>query len=607
MYFRLETFFYTLFLVKISGGSNKSCSENELFNVKIANCSGLALNHLPQVSNDVYVLDLSENEISYLDSTSLKNHSDLKNVNLSRNKLTKIELPDLPNLKNLDLSFNEINTVEDVSIQNSTIEKLNLNGNIIKTLKNSILEQNQKLKELYLTDNRISVVSFLSSESIQELYLSNNHLHYVKRESLINLVNLKKLIITNNKRFYTLNRDGFLILEELKILDASHCYLSKLYVNGFPKLEILNLSYNNISKIGNDSFKFNVNLSSIDLSFNSLNIIEKDSFLKNEKLEFLNLKGNKIVDVSWAFNLRNVKNLNLSNNGVTDILNLNLSKVQILDFSNNKIDELMTDFDVVLPDITELNVKSNRIKEITKLKSSTLTVLNLGNCKIINVDENAFTEVNALRKLKLSDNKIKNVDFVKHLLHLEELNLDENAWECKCKDKDQIELFENENVTILGDVVCVPDGLTWMKFCEKEEKAEMEKIQKLNSFVGGGGGGGDVVKKSSAETGWIAGGLTIVLLVVVVSSWVFYKKRNRNKVLRKFRKKDRKPTVDLLEATPPKPQTYHYSYVHPPSEQVEPRRTYRESIEPKFVDLQEAEEIQNPSSHIYSRIDNDEN
>lgn len=472
-------------------------------------------------------MDLSRNELTAVNSTNLING--IETIILAHNKLTKIDWPDLPHIKFLDASHNEINYLEDVFIGNSTIEKLNLSNNYIKSLKNSIFEQNRKLKELYLSDNQISFVSNLSSESILELYLSNNHLHYIKRESLIKLSNLKKLVLTNNKRFYTLSRDNFLILDELRILNASHCALSKLVVNGFPKLEILNLSYNLVSKILNESFKFNANLFIIDLSFNQINFIEYDSFLKNKKLEILNLRGNQIIDVDWTIHLGNVKNLNLSQNGVKNILNLNLPKVEFLDLSNNRIEVLMTDFDGALPEILEFNLKSNRIKEITKLNSSTLQILNLGSCKIINVDENTFSEVKALRKLKLSDNKIKNVNFAKHLLHLQELNLDENAWECKCKDSDQIELFENGNVTILEDVVCEPDGLTWTKFCEREEKAEMEKMQNLNNFEIG------YVEKSSAggEVPWIAGGLSVLLILVVVAGWVFYKKKAQTKILRK--------------------------------------------------------------------------
>lgn len=474
------------------------------------------------------ILDLSWNELNSINSTKLENLK-VQNLNLSHNKIQEIKLYNLVDLKVLDASHNEINNAEDVSIKNSTIEEINLSGNHIKSLKNLIFEQNRKLKVLDLSHNEISVISNLSSESIQILYLNNNHLHYIKRQSLIELVNLKKLILTDNKRLYTLNRSNkFLILEELKILDASHCGLTKLDVNGFPKLEILYLSYNNISKIASDSFKFSVLLVTIDLSFNSIDYFETDSFLKNENLKFLNLRGNKIIDLAWTVHLQTVGLLNLSHNCVTNILNLNLTKVKILDLSNNKIEKLMTDFDVALPNIVDFNLKSNRIKEIIQLKSRTLQILNLASCKIINVDENAFREVDTLEKLTLSDNKVKNLKFVKHLLHLKELNLDENAWECRCKDRDQTELFENENITLLDDVVCVPDGLTWLEFCEREEKAEIKKIQELNSLTLGDG-----VQKSSVEPGWVAGGVSILLIIITVSGWMFYRKRSRDKRLTK--------------------------------------------------------------------------
>lgn len=460
----------------------------------------------------------------------LENLTSVHTVILSENNITKIEIPSMPNLKLLDLSSNNFSNVEDISFKDSQIEELRLDFNHVKNLKNTLFEQNPRLKVLRISTNPITVISVLTSKTIEELYLNDIPLTYIKQESLVGLSRLKKLSLVNNKWFYTLNRNGPLILEQLIVLNASNCHITIVDVTRFPKLEILNLSHNDIFKIDEETFKNNSKLYNIDLSNNLINSIEPDSFAATGKLAYLNLAENKIKNLNWTPNLNNIINLNISHNEITDIFNLKLIKVRVLDLSNNKIDTMLHDLNSSLPKITHLNLKRNKIKNINPIKSSSIEELNLSSCKIVHVDEEAFKGLNSLKRLNLSDNKIKRINFAKHLLDLEELNLKENVWDCDCMEKDQIELFGNKNISLLDDVVCEPHGLTWEEFCRRKEEEEKEKkklllLQKITVR--------ESTKKGSVDTGWLAGGLVALILILIVSGVIIYRKRKNRRHLRK--------------------------------------------------------------------------
>ncbi|XP_023311481.1 chaoptin-like [Anoplophora glabripennis] len=155
---------------------------------------------------------------------------------------------------------------------------------------------------------------------------------------------------------------------------------------GDSAIKILDLSYNKISTLLKSSFSSQ--LLDIRISWNRLSYIESECF--NSDLQFLNLEYNSLyyINRNHFSNLRSLRELYLGNNRLTDVdlTDNNLSKLEKLDLSYNRIKNLHRLTFSSLSNLKYLNVTSNQIKWI-----SSITVQILTNLKILDISLNYFT------------------------------------------------------------------------------------------------------------------------------------------------------------------------------------------------------------------------
>jgi len=241
----------------------------------------------------------------------------LKKIDLSSNCLKSFPNFKSTNLEVLDLSCNELKKCPNLTKFPNLIE-FNASCNNIESLYNNVIEL-PNMKILNLKANYIKSVPKFSCCNFDELNLSSNDLTDIPE--FINNSTVVKLDLANNKidkvKYRFLNFiTGELILSTNGIKSISNCDLTNI-----TKLD---LSYNNISKFhDNDGIHF-------------------------KKLKELNLQNNKMNDLLIC----KIKNLDVLNISYNDLISFNIDKIEkigLLNIEWNQFDDI-PDLDLELKD-----------------------------------------------------------------------------------------------------------------------------------------------------------------------------------------------------------------------------------------------------------------
>ena len=264
----------------------------------------------------VQTLILKNKNITNMKTDIDCNLSELENLELSRNKIKKIEnLKKAENLKKLILNENEIEILESKEIPNK-IKELFLNENLLKkiTLKNF-----ENIKILSLSKNKITKIDFYNLKNLKFLDLSKNEIQFIDKQNLNNLKNLKEINLSYNK------------IEYLNFFDIH------------DKLQILNISNNKIKKINKKIILENLKI--LDLNNNQIKNIKNFDF-SFPNLEILNLRNNlieELIDIYSIDKMYKLREIYVKNNflfyeGISEfILRLNLNLSIIDNFKKDKI------------------------------------------------------------------------------------------------------------------------------------------------------------------------------------------------------------------------------------------------------------------------------
>ena len=234
-------------------------------------------------------------------------------------------------------------------------------------------------------------------------------------------------------------------------------------IENLKKLEILNLSNNEIEKVEN--IKGLNNLKSIDklkgLDFSYNKIISTEGIEELYNLENLYLRNNHIEEIGNLKKLYNLKVLDLSHNKITSMNGIeNLYKLKVLYLMNNKIYKLCNLNDLL--QLEYLILDKNKISDISKIPVK-IKYIDLGRQEI------------DLKDYKNTENKYSlNTSFIK-LRGGEDLDIDyilENGkydnhtktiiWENLSTDKLQFEFnnIEDDWMNFSGIVnICLVDKI----------------------------------------------------------------------------------------------------------------------------------------------------
>ena len=230
-------------------------------------------------------------------------------------------------LRDLDLSFNNINSINFIKkLNTSTIEIIKLGNNSIQDLGPLENIEFKKIIELDFKNNKVTDVSPLLSmkaETLKLLRIEENNLDH-------SLASFKKVIkkytkkvnymtmtyeVFNNK--YKTNLSDKEKIIELSDLENGEDILKDLYFildknNGIKKLQIKKSGLDDLFYLEKIPFP---KLKVLDLSYNNITSIQVFYKIKLENLKNLYLQNNKIQDISPLYSFQaNLESLKLQNN-----------------------------------------------------------------------------------------------------------------------------------------------------------------------------------------------------------------------------------------------------------------------------------------------------
>lgn len=365
----------------------------------------LNFNHIQTLQDDSFLgypslktLSFACNSLEKLESNTFQNSKLLESLNLANNKLyigyaeTSYALKKLPGLKALDLSENELHDeFVTILLQNLTsIEYLNLSGNLLQRLDETSFSDLHQLKELDLQRNIMFELdgAFNSNPKLQRLNLAFNYLPCLTDFHMTQLVVLN---VSHNFIEWFISND----LNEtfqLETLDLSNNKLLFFpFLPSHSKLRNLHLSHNSI--------RFYDHLTDNGTSLNSTTTVEFYN-LKNHmrnvtaqlwddglhgdisSLEILDLRGNQVeyFPVGFIQKMPTLSRLQMCTNCLET---LNLTSEQFsgslyeLDISNNRLNQIVSDKGTLttLGNLTYFNLSLNFLERLPSRLFSSLPSL----------------------------------------------------------------------------------------------------------------------------------------------------------------------------------------------------------------------------------------
>lgn len=382
-------------------------------------------------------LDLSRNDLSYV---NVQNFVHLKVLNLTSNNvrtLRSIKLRTNTTLTELDLSRNRLLKLEHFFIP-STIRLRLCSNNIFEVDENVILPETLRL--LDLTRNEIENVSFVSfqSERLRVLNLSINLINAISKTTFERLSDLEILILECNKIYEieesTFSRNAKLI--ELNLRDNNLSILRRGVFDELVNLQVLDISKNDLLKLAPDTVQNLNNLATFSVSEN-FKLCEAEC--KNE-LEFLLVLGGRLRDLKMdRLRLRqfpemlttSVRLLDLSKNYLKRVEQGDLENFPFLEsllLSSNFIETTENEVFSRMEFLKVLHLDNNKLKRVPSTLSQSLSVLFLNNNRIKSVEKNDFYGLVNLKVLKINSNLIQSVESgsFRYLKNLEVLDISEN-------------------------------------------------------------------------------------------------------------------------------------------------------------------------------------
>ena len=396
-------------------------------------------------------INLSNNNLWSLPINTLCNLTKIRKLNISKNHLLNaVDLGlsfiggcQVPLLE-LDISHNHISSLGNGDLhQVKDLVKLDLSANRLKILDENVLETLPYLQELNLADNQLSALPptvFNKSQSLHKLMLQNNSLTMLTSQLFSGLTNLTVLNLSRNAiSSHLLAPDTFTSdLKQLKVLDLSYNQMSKLETSIFgalSSLQVLNLAHNQFHIISNGVFAFQSRLQILSLSHNKIENLEKDAFVGLTSLTSLSLDHNQIrnlfenqLDESGS----TLEDISFNSNFLIEIPRAigMLYKLRTLDLGENEISDISQEDFSSLINLYGLRIAGNRIQKITTqhfANTSNLHVLNLAHNQLSEIEPKAFDSLQNLRALRLDNNRLRDINGrVSSLNNLQWFNVSSN-------------------------------------------------------------------------------------------------------------------------------------------------------------------------------------
>lgn len=304
-----------------------------------------------------------------LDFQSTQSLTDLIIVNSKIEKIVSNQFSTYLALEKLSLKSNEIGEISEFAfMQLNNLIELDLQNNKIEEIKKGTFKQTPALKRLILSGNsliKIEADIFLGAENLENILLDGNQIETISPGAFKNLKMLNELQLEGNQIQKLFNKT-FEGLENLRILNLSNQKISDIQQSAFEDLtalRTLNLSNNQLKKLNKPKFAGAKNLITLDLSKNKLEKVTQGTLQGLNLLAFLHLNNNQIniLEKNSFENCQQLRILNLEGNlletirngaftGLKSLRELNLKNNSILNIEEGTFVDLLNDSTIYFED-----------------------------------------------------------------------------------------------------------------------------------------------------------------------------------------------------------------------------------------------------------------
>ncbi|XP_076231109.1 uncharacterized protein LOC143177181 [Calliopsis andreniformis] len=276
-----------------------SLANNVILNVDMSRLNGLA---------SLRELDLRGNYISTLSGFADVNLSRLISVDLSHNHLAALPANFFARsnlLRKVELAANKFHQIPAVALSAQNVPSLawlNVTANpLVRIHEISSEAKYPALKEIHISGTNLTIVTsqdFEAFPALMHLFMGNNMISRVSPSAFRSLLELLTLDLSMNE-LELLPQERLKGLEHLRLLNLTHNRLKEL--EDFPPdlkaLQVLDLSYNQISGVGKSTFQHLENLAELHLYGNWISSISPDAFKPLKKLRILDLSRNYLANL----------------------------------------------------------------------------------------------------------------------------------------------------------------------------------------------------------------------------------------------------------------------------------------------------------------------
>ena len=396
-------------------------------------------------------INLSNNQLEYIDMICFARFKTLHELNLSNNKLENITNNfglDL-GLTGLNLSNNQLRSFEPGFLRFLS-RKNSLDFMHYLNLANNLLEMTVDEETFSKT---VVFMNFLGNKSVKISESAIRNWTSKSYPSIRLKVKAEELSLTNLQQSVKLQ---YLCIRNRSQEEIENCFLAQDKFSHSHVSLYIELAHDSIASLDN----IHINsccpeVSELVLTGNVLTSLKATWFAGLDSLMTLNLSDNRLANLDYpeVFSaLRNLKTLNLSGNKLEKMharLFRKLFNLEHLDLSNNRLEALDSSQFRDLFKLKKIALSQNSFKHLQVAKvfrpTRILTSIDLS-CN--QLDDSSFTEDSlgdaelpfVLTGLYLAQNCLKGLKFIRNFVELESLDLSHNCIE-SLHDENKLNLF----------------------------------------------------------------------------------------------------------------------------------------------------------------------
>ncbi|XP_038113193.1 chaoptin [Culex quinquefasciatus] len=462
-------------IINLSSNKIKTVEKNSFYELPYLTYVDLSFNGIQNVSEWAFSflpallsVDLMHNELA---TFSLKMFRHVSNdtkpmrLNISNNAIDNFEgdVNSLLYVYSLDASHNFLHDTSAFRALANSLRILYLNWNNFTTLGNHAFGDLEILEILNLAHNNVSSLrrrSFAGLVNLQEFDLSHNKLEVLQIEQFSPLKKLR-LLKLNNNRLRAVPRDAFLNTR-IEYLDLSNNLFAAWQATAFADigftLRSIQFSNNLLEFLDSYMFTSTQFLLELNISYNQIKLIPENSLANLNNLTILDLSGNPFIQpINFKeifLNVPRLRELSLQHSGLYHLPPLVLPQLALLDISHNNIQEVESLEELYY--LREFYADDNKINNITNLLRNlpqALRVLDISRNPIRKISFHDFGFTRRLEELYIEDIKITNPDiFIKlHNLKKLRINSQHNFSELVSKLRGLQELYVTVYEDHIGD------------------------------------------------------------------------------------------------------------------------------------------------------------